>query len=271
MSDIAQLEGLARQVRGRVVEMSHRARAPHLGSSLSVTDILVAAYWHALSIDPKNPSDPLRDRFILSKGHAAAALYATLALRGFFSPQMLTLYNEDGSPLPEQPSPGALPGVEAATGSLGHGLSLGVGMALAGGVQGQAYNVMVVLSDGECNEGSVWEAAMYAPAHRLDNLIAIVDFNKWQATGRSEEVTHLNPLRDKWAAFGWHTAEIDGNNMEAVVAAMDEALANTDKPSAIIAHTVKGRGVSFMEDDNNWHYRIPTEEEVQAAHVELGL
>lgn len=271
MPDIAKLEGFSRQIRGRVVEMSHRAKAPHLGSSLSVTDILVAAYWHALNIDPQNPTDPLRDRFILSKGHAAAALYATLALRGFFSEDMLSLYNEAGSPLPEQPSPGALPGVEAATGSLGHGLSLGVGMALAGGVQGQAYQVMAVLSDGECNEGSVWEAAMYAPAHQLDNLVVVVDFNKWQATGRSQEVTSLNPLRDKWAAFGWHATEINGNDMREVVAALDEAFANTGKPSAIIAHTVKGRGVSFMEDDNNWHYRIPTAEEVGAAHAELGL
>ena len=271
MTDIAQLEGLSRQVRGRVVEMSHRAGAPHLGSSLSVTDILVAAYWHALKVDPGNPTDPQRDRFILSKGHAAAALYATLALRGFFPQEVLSQYNEDGSPLPEQPSPGALPGVEAATGSLGHGLSLGVGMALAARIHKQDYRVLVVLSDGECNEGSVWEAAMLAPAHQLDNLVAVVDFNKWQATGRSEEVTHLNPLRDKWAAFGWHTAEINGNNMAEVVAALDAAFANTGKPTAIVAHTVKGQGVSFMEDDNNWHYRIPTHEEVQAAHTELGL
>jgi len=271
VTDIAQLEGLSRQVRGRVVEMSHRAGAPHLGSSLSVTDILVAAYWHALKVDPGNPTDPQCDRFILSKGHAAAALYATLALRGFFPEEMLSQYNEDGSALPEQPSPGALPGVEAATGSLGHGLSLGVGMALAGRIQKQDYRVLVVLSDGECNEGSVWEAAMVAPAHQLENLVAVVDFNKWQATGRSEEVTHLNPLRDKWAAFGWHTAEINGNDMAQVVAALDDAFANTGKPTAIVAHTVKGRGVSFMEDDNNWHYRIPTAEEVQAAHVELGL
>jgi transketolase len=271
VSYIAHLESLSRQIRGRVVEMSHRARAPHLGSSLSVIDILVASYWHALKIDPQNPTDPLRDRFILSKGHAAAALYATLALRGFFPAALLSQYNENGSSLPEQPAPGALPGVEAATGSLGHGLSLGVGMALAGRIQKQDYRVLVVLSDGECNEGSTWEAALYAPAHQLDNLVVVVDFNKWQATGRSEEVTHLTPLRDKWAAFGWHTAEINGNDMAQVVAALDDAFSNTGKPTAIVAHTIKGRGVSFMEDDNNWHYRIPTEEEVQAAHRELGL
>jgi transketolase len=271
VSYIAHLEGISRQIRGRVVEMSHRAKAPHLGSSLSVIDILVAAYWHALKIDPQNPSDPLRDRFILSKGHAAAAFYATLALRGFFPTAMLSQYNENGSRLPEQPAPGALPGVEAATGSLGHGLSLGVGMALAGRIQKQDYRVLVVLSDGECNEGSTWEAALYAPAQQLENLVVVVDFNKWQATGRSEEVTHLTPLRDKWTAFGWHTAEINGNDMAEVVAALDDAFANTGKPTAIVAHTIKGRGVSFMEDDNNWHYRIPTAEEVQAAHMELGL
>jgi transketolase len=144
-------------------------------------------------------------------------------------------------------------------------------MALAGRIQKQDYRVLVVLSDGECNEGSTWEAALYAPAQQLENLVVVVDFNKWQATGRSEEVTHLTPLRDKWTAFGWHTAEINGNDMAEVVAALDDAFANTGKPTAIVAHTIKGRGVSFMEDDNNWHYRIPTAEEVQAAHMELGL
>lgn len=269
--DLSELEAHARRVRGKVVEMSHQAKAPHLGSSLSCVDILVAAYWAAARIDPQNPHDPNRDRVILSKGHAAAALYATLAYRGFFSPNLLEQYNVAGSRLPEQPSPGALPGVEAATGSLGHGLSLGIGMALAGRIQERAYRVFVIMSDGECNEGSVWEAALYAPAHRLKNLVAIVDFNKWQATGRSEEVTALAPLRDKWAAFGWSAYEINGNDMAEVVEALCRVPDGSGKPVALVAHTVKGRGISFMEDDNNWHYRIPTAEEVAAAQQELGL
>lgn len=271
MGTLSELETIARQVRGKVVELSHLGRAPHLASSLSCVDILVAAYWDALKIDPQQPTALLRDRFILSKGHAAAALYATLALRGFFSVEMLKTYNTNGGVLAEHPSLNTIPGVEAATGSLGHGLGLGVGMALAGRIQGQDYRVFVVLSDGECNEGSTWEAALYAPAQGLTNLIVIIDFNKWQATGRSTEVTALQPLREKWAAFGWSTYEIDGNDMGAVVAALRNFPDGSGKPVAVIANTVKGRGVSFMEDDNNWHYRIPTVEEVEMAHQELGL
>lgn len=251
--------------------MSHAAEAPHLGSSLSVVDILVAAYWSALKIDPQRPDDPLRDRFILSKGHAAAALYATLAFRGFYDPARLDEYNRNGTVLAEHPSWRALPGIEASTGSLGHGLPIAIGMALAGRIQQQAYRVFAVLSDGECNEGSVWEAALVAPAHHLANLVVVVDFNKWQATGRSEEVTHLQPLAEKWRAFGWNTYEINGHDMPTLTHLLGNVPDGSGKPIAIIAHTVKGKGISFMEDDNNWHYRIPTPEEVQRAHAELGL
>jgi transketolase len=268
---IREQQRLASQLRGRLVEMSHAARAPHLGSALSCVELLVAAYWGALQVDPRQPQDPQRDRFILSKGHAASVLYAVLAARGFFPQQWLADYGQPGGCLPEQMSPGCVPGVEAATGSLGHGLSLGAGMALAGRIQRREYRVWVVLSDGECNEGSVWEAAMFAAAQRLTNMVALVDFNRWQATGRSEEILAIGPLADKWSAFGWQVSEVDGHDLGELHQAIDRWLHTGQGPACIIARTIKGRGVSFMEDDNNWHYRIPTVDEVRAAHVELGL
>ena len=270
-ASLLELECLARRLRGQLVEMSHAARAPHLGSALSCVDILVAAYWGALQVDPQQPQDPRRDRFILSKGHAAAALYAVLAERGFFPKEWLATYGQPGGRLPEQMRPGCVPGVEVATGSLGHGLSLGVGMALAGRIQRREYRVWVVLSDGECNEGSVWEAAMFAAARRLTNVLAIVDFNRWQATARSEEVLALSPLADKWSAFGWHVTEVNGHDLGELRRAIGRWVQTGEGPACIIARTIKGRGVSFMEDDNNWHYRIPTADEVRAAQAELGL
>ena len=269
--DGAALRAVAARLRGKVVEMSHAASAAHLASCLSCCDVLAAAYWHVLDIDPGNPSAPERDRFILSKGHAAAALYATLAFKGFFPEEELATYCQDGGRLAEHPPANLLPGVEAATGSLGHGLPIGVGMTLAGRIQGRRYRVFALLSDGENNEGSVWEAAMLASAQKLDNLCVVVDYNKWQATARSNETLQLAPLREKWAAFGWDAREIDGHDVEALAAAMADVPNGSGKPVALIAHTVKGKGVSFMEDDNNWHYRAPTAEEVATAHRELGL
>ncbi len=262
---------MSRKIRGKLVEMSHKAGTPHLGSCLSCVDILVASYWNALKIDPKNPNDPKRDRFILSKGHAAPALYATLAYRGFFSPDLLNKFNENGSPLAEQPGPECVPGLELATGSLGHGLSVGIGIAIAGKIHGHSYRVFVVMSDGECNEGSVWEAALIAPAHKLENLITIIDYNKWQATGRSNEVMSLDPFKQKWESFGWSTYEIDGHDLNALSKILTNVPDGSGKPIAVIAHTVKGKGISFMQDDNNWHYRSPNEDEVKKAKQELGL
>lgn len=267
MSD---LKRQAADLRYKILQMCHKAQTPHLGSSLSCLDILVAAYFGGvLSIDPQKPNDPGRDRFVFSKGHAVMALYSTLAARGFFPEKLLETFNEANGCLPEQPSPGCVPGLEAATGSLGHGLSLGIGMAMAGRILERPYRVMVLMSDGECNEGSVWEAAMFAPAQKLDQLVAIVDFNKWQATGRSEQVMAMNPFAAKWTAFGWDAVEVDGHDIPALISAMKPQ--NSGKPRAIIAHTVKGKGVSFMEDDNNWHYRSPTAEEVARGRQELGV
>lgn len=271
-TNIEELEAIARRIRARTIETSQRTGTPHLGSCLSCVDMLVACYFSILRIDPKRPRDPDRDRFILSKGHGAPALFQVLGMRGFFPEQMLDSYGEDGGLFAEHPpTPEHLPGIEAATGSLGHGLPIGVGMALAGRMRRKDYRVFAVLSDGECNEGSVWEAALFAGRHGLDRVAVIVDFNKWQATGRSEDVMALQPFTDKWRAFGWSTYEVDGNDMGALVRLLSKVPDGSGKPIAIVANTVKGKGVSFMEDDNNWHYRIPTPEEVISAKQELGV
>lgn len=268
------LRAAAARLRGKAIDMSHAAGSAHLASSLSCCDIVAAAYWDVCRIDPKQPDDPARDRFILSKGHAATALYAALAFRGFFDEALLATYCQDGGMLAEHPPARMLPGVEAATGSLGHGLPIGVGMALAGRMRGDSFRVFALLSDGENNEGSVWEAAMFASAQGLNNICVIVDYNKWQATARSNETLQLSPLREKWEAFGWDAIETDGHDPAALAALMRAVPSGgpeRGRPRAIIAHTVKGKGVSFMEDDNNWHYRAPTAEEVLLAHKELGL
>jgi len=269
---IPELDKLARKIRARIIENSHRTQTPHLGSCLSCVDILVAAYFHALRLDPTDARAAMRDRFILSKGHGAPALFQVLALRGFYPEAMLQHYGEDGGVFAEHPpTPEHLPGIEAATGSLGHGMPMGLGMALAGRIQGHDYNVFALLSDGECNEGSIWESAMMAASQKVDRLCVIVDFNKWQATGRSEETLGHNSLAAKWRAFGWNAVEANGHDLGELVRLMSTVPDASGKPLAIIAHTVKGRGVSFMEDDNNWHYRIPNADEVAASKKELGV
>lgn len=267
---IDELQLIAKRIRSRVLELSYQAKTPHLGSSLSCVEMIVAAYWGT-----KNPPSPLGDQadqdcFILSKGHAATTLYAALAMKGFFPEAWLKSYAEPGSPLGEHPSPGT-PGIAAATGSLGHGLPIGIGMALASRIQGSQNRTCVLMSDGECNEGSVWEGALFAPAQRLDRLTVMIDYNKWQATGRSDEVTSLAPLREKWTAFGWRAVDVDGHNLEELVDRLNQDPDPDGRPTALIAHTVKGKGVSFMEDDNNWHYRIPNESELARAIAELQL
>lgn len=218
------------------------------------------------------PRSPNRDRFILSKGHGAPALFQVLGMRGYYPESLLEEYGKDGGIFAEHPpTPEHLAGIEAATGSLGHGLPIGLGIALAGRIEGRSYNVYALLSDGECNEGSTWEAALLAASQRVSNLCVIVDFNKWQATGRSEEVMALNPLAEKWRAFGWNACEIDGHDIKAILDAVAQCPSGNGRPTAVIAHTVKGKGVSFMEDDNNWHYRIPTAEEVALSKAELGV
>jgi transketolase len=268
MSDTEELDLISRQVRYRLIEMSHRAQTAHLAGALSCVDLLVALYWTQLRADPAAPVDPARDRLIFSKGHAISALYTVLAMRGYFPPENLEHYNEEGAGLPEQPSPGCVPGVEWATGSLGHGLGVGIGMSLAARIQGLPFRTFVLMSDGECQEGSVWEAAMLAPKLGLGALTVLIDFNKWQATGRSTEIMQMEPLAAKWQAFGWCAREVDGHDLSAIVGALHQEVP-PGQPLAIIANTVKGRGVSFIEDDNNWHYRSPSADEVKKAKEEL--
>lgn len=268
---IEQLKRIAAEVRGRIIETSGRAKIPHLGSCLSCTDILVALYWHALKIYPHDPAAEDRDRFLLSKGHAAPALFQVLALRGFFPLAELDHYGTDGCLFAEHPPAHGVPGLEAATGSLGHGLPIGVGMAMASRIKNNPNKTVVLMSDGECNEGSVWEAALFAAAQKLEHLIAVIDFNKWQATGRSQEIMALDPFKGKWEAFGWSAYETDGHDIPGLMKLFSKLPDGSGKPVALICHTVKGKGVSFMEDNNNWHYRIPAPDEIAAAKKELGL
>lgn len=265
------LDLIASRIRARVVELSHRTHTPHLGSQLSCIDLLVMIYWRLLRLERNGLDSIDRDQFILSKGHAAPALYTTLAFRGLLDFEILDTMASPGSPLAEQPAPNCIPGVEWATGSLGHGLGVAVGKAIAARIAGRDSRFVVLLSDGECNEGSVWEAAMFAAAQNLENLLVLVDFNKWQATGRSRETMALDPLVEKWKAFGWETAEVDGHDLDTIESAVSRFPNRSGRPLAIVAHTVKGKGVDFMEDDNNWHYRIPTGEEVLLAKQQLGI
>jgi transketolase len=262
---------LARAVRGHALRMTHRARASHIGSCLSIADILTVLYTDILRHNPAAPTAPDRDRFILSKGHGAAALYAVLAERGFFPIDWLESYSRDGSPLVGHASSHGVPGVEVSTGSLGHGLPIGCGMALHARRAGARHRVFVLLSDGELDEGSNWEAALFAHHHRLDNLVSVVDFNKIQSFGRVDEVLTLEPLADKWRAFGWAVEELDGHSQEALSGALGRVPLEGGLPSVVIAHTVKGRGVSFMEDRLEWHYRSPDDDELERALAEIGV
>ncbi len=244
---------------------------PHLGGCLSCIDILVVLYWEVLNIEAESPNKTGSDKFILSKGHGAHALFTTLAIRGFFDRQLLDDYALPGNPLGEHPTPNCVPGVEIATGSLGHGLSFALGMALAAKLKNEQQKFFVLMGDGEINEGSVWEAALFAPINKLNNVISIIDYNKWQATGKSAEIMSLESISEKWQAFGWQAMTVDGHDIEQLLRILKYAITVKDKPVAIIADTIKGKGVSFMENDNNWHYRIPTADEVIAAKKELGL
>lgn len=260
---------ISKNIRKKILKMIFNSQTSHIGSSLSIVDILTVLYFKILSIDPKNPWSENRDRFILSKGHACASLYVTLALRGFFSEEILNTYCLNGGILPGHSTVHCVPGVEVSTGSLGHGLSMGIGMAIAAKYENLKYKVFVLLSDGECNEGSVWEAAMFANHHRLDNLIAIIDYNKLQAFGRTEDILNLEPFKDKWTAFGWEVKEIDGHNFSDIEKTLSQVPFKKNKPSIIIAHTIKGRGISFMENQLSWHYKSPNKDQLEAALKEL--
>jgi len=252
-----------------VLAMVHASGASHVGASLSAVDILVSLYFNVLRIDPASPADPARDRLLLSKGHGCAALYAVLAERGFAGKGILEGFSVDGGTLWGHSTWKTMPGIEASTGSLGHGLPMGAGMAIAAKADGRASRVFVILGDGECDEGSVWEAAMLSGHRRLDNLVAIVDYNKIQSLGAVKDVLGLEPFADKWRAFGWEAREINGHSHEEIIAALSAVPFKPGRPSVVIAHTVKGKGVSFMEGELAWHYKSPDAAQLESACGEI--
>jgi transketolase len=268
-ADIRALQTRAQQYRKTILQMIVQAGSGHPGGSLSAIDIVTALYFHQMRHDPGNPSWPDRDRFVLSKGHACPAWYAVLAACGYFDTEHLWTLRHVGSLLQGHPDMTRTPGVDMSTGSLGLGFSAAVGMALAGKRDGRPYRVYALLGDGELQEGSVWEGAMFAAHYALDNLTAIVDRNGLQQTGPTEERIRLDPLADKWRAFGWDVQEIDGHDMGAIVAALDRAKSVADRPQAIVARTVKGKGVSFLEGVVGFHGKALTRDELDQALAEL--
>ncbi len=267
---IQDLESTARQLRRHIVRMTGKAGSGHPGGSLSAVDIITALYFRVLRHDPANPRWEDRDRFILSKGHAAPALYATLVECGYIDECEMDTLRAMGSCLQGHCDATTTTGVEMSSGSLGQGLSFGIGVALAGRLDRKDYRVYVLLGDGECDEGQVWEAAMAASHFHVDSLVAIVDHNKQQIDGWNRDVMSLEPFAEKWRAFGWHTLEVDGHDIGALIEAFDEARRTSGRPTAIIAHTIKGKGVGFMESNLDFHGVAPTPDEVQRALEELG-
>lgn len=260
---------LAKKIRIHALKMTSSGKSSHIAAALSIADILAVLYGNFLNIDPMDPKRFDRDRFILSKGHAGAAVYAVLAETGFFPIEKLTTHYQNGSDLSGHVSHKGIPGVELSTGSLGHGLGVGSGMALAAKLSDKKHCVVVLLSDGECDEGSNWEAILFSAHHKLDNLIAIVDYNKIQALATVAETLGLEPFADKWASFGWLVREVDGHDHLAIHKSLNELAGMEGRPKVLIAHTTKGKGVSFMEDSVLWHYRTAQGEEFDLALAEL--
>jgi len=263
-------ENLSKEIRKKILKMKYESQEGHIGSALSCTDILTVLYSKILNIDPENTFDENRDRFILSKGHAVATLYAVLAERGFFQEKILDEYCKNGSKLAGHSTKGSVPGVEVSTGALGHGLPMGEGIALAGKNDDKNYKVFVLMSDGECDEGTTWEAALFSAHHKLDNLVVIIDYNKWQAFGRTSEVLNLEPFAKKWEDFGWSVKEIDGHNFSEIERVLLSIPFEKGKPNVIIANTIKGKGVSFLEDKLESHYKHLTKEDYDNSLKELN-
>ncbi len=268
---LEQLRAKAREVRRHIITMVGTAGSGHPGGSLSAADIVTALYFEVMRIDPQRIDWPERDRFVLSKGHAAPVLYAALAERGYFPVASLSSLRQTGSPLQGHPDMRKVPGVDMSTGSLGQGLSAANGMALAGRLDGRDYRVFVMLGDGEIQEGQVWEAAMAAAHYKLDHVIAFLDYNGLQIDGPVTEIMSPEPVADKWRAFGWAVQEIDGHDMSAILDAVARAREVKGKPSMIIARTTKGKGCSFMEHQVGWHGSAPKPEQVEQALKELEL
>lgn len=265
---IKELEEKAKLIRRLIVQMIAKAGSGHPGGSLSATDLITALFFSVLKHDPKNPKWPERDRFHMSKGHCAPLWYAVLAESGYFPKEALSTLRQLGSLLQGHPDR-RTPGVEVSSGSLGQGLSVALGMSLAAKVDKKDYRVYVLIGDGETQEGNIWEAAMAAAHFKRDNICAILDYNGFQIDGATKAIMNLDPIANKWKAFGWHAIEIDGHNMRQILAAYDEAKTIKDQPTAIIARTIKGKGVSFMENTVDFHGRAPTQEETERALEEL--
>jgi len=266
---VEELEKMAVIIRCDIIDMICTAAAGHPGGSLSAADVVTALYFRIMRLDPQNPDWPDRDRFILSKGHACPVWYAALAERGYFDKSHLKTLRQMGSILQGHPDMRKTPGIDMTAGSLGHGLSAGLGMALSGKLQQKDYHVFVIIGDGESQEGSIWEASMAAPNFKLDNLTAILDYNHLQNDYSVDDIMPIHPAVDKWQAFGWHVLDIDGHDMAQVVAALEEAKSHKGKPTMIVANTVKGKGVSYMENVCEWHGRAPCQEEADQALEEL--
>ncbi|MEN6412975.1 MAG: transketolase [Veillonellales bacterium] len=266
---LTQMAKHARAIRRNIIAAVTEAKSGHPGGSLSAADILTVLYFAEMKVDVRNPADPARDRFVLSKGHAAPVLYATLAEKGFFPAEELLTLRKIDSRIQGHPSMKDVPGVDMSTGSLGQGLAAANGMALAGRLDGRDYRVYALLGDGELEEGMVWEAAMFAPHYKLDNLTAFVDFNGLQIDGPIAEVMSPLPIPEKWQSFGWNVLEIDGHDMNAIYAAIQTAKTVKDRPTMIVAHTVKGKGVCEMENAAEWHGKAPSREECQLFLSEL--
>jgi len=270
IEDIKKLEEIARRLRVKVVKMIGKSGFGHAGGSMSIAELLTCLYFYEMRYDPKNPAWEERDRFVLSKGHAAPIFYAVLSEAGFIPEDILLTIHHPDSPLQCHPDMRLCPGVEVSTGALGQGLSIAVGMALGAKMRKKSFRVYTLMGDGEIQEGQVWEAAMSASKFKLDNLVGIVDYNKLELSGRVEEVMPLEPLYEKWISFGWHVIEINGHSFTQIMNALNMAKNIKEKPTLIIAHTVKGCGVSFMEDKVEWHAVSMTEEQVENALRELG-
>ncbi|NLV75764.1 MAG: transketolase [Tissierellia bacterium] len=264
------LENIAKQIRIDIINMLKESGSGHPGGSLSAVEILTALYFKEMNIDPKNPRWPDRDRFVLSKGHGAPVLYATLAMKGYFPKEELNNLRKIDSMLQGHPDMKGTPGVDMTTGSLGQGIAAANGMALAGKIDNKDYRVYALIGDGECQEGIVWEAAMFAAHHGLDNITVFLDHNGLQIDGPNKDVMSIEPIRDKFKSFGWHVIGIDGHSFGQIFKAIDEAKNIKGKPTIIIAETVKGKGVSFMENQVGWHGKAPSEEEAKKAIEELG-
>lgn len=269
-SDVRELQAICRQVRRDIIEMIAAAKSGHPGGSLSAVEIVVTLFFDVMRHDPANPKWPERDHFILSKGHACPVLYSVLAQCGYTPKDQLVTLRKLGSIYQGHPDVRFIPALEASTGSLGQGLSIGLGLALAARLDGRPSRTYVVLGDGEIQEGQIWEAAMFASFHKVDNLVAIVDYNKIQLDGFVKDIMDLEPLADKWRAFGWHAIELDGHDIPALQKAFREAAQIKGKPTVLIAHTIKGKGVSFMENNPKFHGVAPTEEEKLLALKEIG-